>query len=96
MLDKLQKLGLLSKDAGLDDVLRLTVENILDRRLQTFDFKNNLANTPRHARQLITHGRIGVDGRKTIYPSFFITRGLEKKISASETKIKIKKPKPAG
>jgi small subunit ribosomal protein S4 len=93
LLGKLQKLGLLSKDASLDDVLRLTVENILDRRLQTFVFKNGLANTPKHARQLITHGHIAVDGRKTIYPSFFITAGLEKRISFYGPPIKIAKPK---
>ena len=93
LLDKLQKLGLLDKDAGLDDVLRLTVENILDRRLQTFVFKNGLANKPKHARQLITHGHIAVDGRKTVYPSFFITSDLEKKISFYGPQMKIKKPK---
>lgn len=96
LLDKLQKLGLLNKDAGLDDVLTLTVEKLLDRRLQTFVLKNGLANTPKHARQLITHGHIAVDGRKTIYPSFFITRDLEKKISSYGSPIKIKEPKSSG
>jgi small subunit ribosomal protein S4 len=93
LLDKLQKMGLLGKDASLDDVLRLTVENILDRRLQTFILKNGLANTPKHARQLITHGHIAVDGRKIIYPSFFITTDLENKISSYKTPIKKPKPK---
>ncbi len=93
LLEKLQKLGLLSKDAGLDDVLRLTIENILDRRLQTFVLKNGLSNTPKHARQLITHGHIAVDGRKTVYPNFFITQDLEKKISSYGSPMKITKPK---
>jgi len=93
LLEKLHKMGLLSKDASLDDVLDLTVENLLNRRLQTFVFKNKLANTPKQARQLITHGHIAVDGRRTIYPSLFITRGLEKKISIySGSSIKINKP----
>ena len=96
LLDKLQKLGLLKKDATLDDVLRLTVEDILDRRLQTFVFKSGLANTPKHARQLITHGHIAVDGRKTPYPSFVITRDLEGKISFYGSPIKIAKPKSHG
>ena len=93
LLEKLQKMGLLDKDASLDDVLRLTVENILNRRLQTFVFKNGLANTPKQARQLIIHGHVAVDGRKTIYPKFFITRDLEKKISFYGPPIKIKKSK---
>jgi len=94
LLEKLHKMGLLGKDASLDDVLGLTVENILDRRLQTFVFKNKLANTLKQARQLITHGHVAVDGRRIIYPSFTITRDLEKKISMySGSSIKIKKPK---
>jgi len=93
LLDKPQKLGLLNKDASLDDVLRLTVENILDRRLQTFVLKNGLANTPKHSRQLITHGHIAVDGRKTVYPSFFITYDLEKKISLYGPSIKTSESK---
>ena len=81
LLDKLYRLGLLEKNATLDDVLSLTIEDILERRLQTMVFKKNLANTPKHARQLIVHGHIAVDGRRTIYPSFLVTRELEDKIS---------------
>jgi small subunit ribosomal protein S4 len=94
LLDKLQKLGLLNKDATLDDVLSLTIEKLLDRRLQTFVLKNNLANTPKQARQLITHGHISVDDRKIVYPGFNVTQDLEKKISFyGESPIKIAKPK---
>jgi len=94
LLEKLHEMGLLSKDASLDNVLELTVENLLDRRLQTFVFKAKLANTPKQARQLITHGHITVDGRRIVYPSFLITRSLEKKISFYVgSSIKIIKPK---
>lgn len=93
LLEKLYKMGILNKDAILDDVLGLTLENILDRRLQTFVFKNNLAHTPNQARQLVTHGHVTVDGRKIVYPAFFVTRDLEKKISFyGEFSIKITKP----
>ena len=81
LIDKLHRMGLLEKDAGLDSVLSLTSENLLERRLQTFVFKKNLANTINHARQLITHGHIAVNGRKIVYPSFIVTRELEDKIS---------------
>jgi len=94
LLEKLHKMGLLGKDASLDDVLGLTVEKILDRRLQTFVFKSKLANTPKQARQLITHGHIAVEGRRTIYPSFIVTRDLEDQISFYKgLSIKITKPK---
>lgn len=87
LLDKLHRMGLLEKNASLDDVLSLTVENILERRLQTLVFKKKLANTPKQARQFITHGHIVVNGRKSVYPSFFIPRELEDKISLHETTI---------
>lgn len=92
LLDKLRKLGLLGKNASLDDVLSLTVEDILERRLQTLVFKRELANTPKHARQLITHGHVAVDGRRTVYPSFLVPKELEKKISL----ITPVKNKPSG
>jgi len=94
LLDKLNKMGLLDKSATLDDILSLTVENILERRLQTIIFRKKLANTPKQARQLITHGHIIIDGRKTVYPSFLIPNHLENKISLFPgSKIKITKPK---
>ncbi len=93
LLEKLNKMGLLSKNASLDDVLSLSVENILERRLQTLVFRRNLANTPKHARQLITHGHIAVDGRRTIYPGFMVSRDLENKISIYEGSKITTKPK---
>ena len=85
LLDKLYKMGLLGKNADLDDVLSLTGENLLERRLQTIVFKKKIANTPKQARQFITHGHIAIEGRRTIYPSFSVTRELENKISYYET-----------
>ncbi|MDI6826012.1 MAG: 30S ribosomal protein S4 [Candidatus Aenigmarchaeota archaeon] len=93
LIDKLYRMGLLENGANLDVVLSLTAENLLERRLQTFVSKKNLANTIKHARQLITHGHIAVDGRKIIYPSFIVTRELEDKISfykGSDLKIATK------
>jgi small subunit ribosomal protein S4 len=81
LLDKLYNMGVLDKNADLDDVLSLNLENLLERRLQTMVFKKKLANTPRQARQFITHGHIAIGGRRTVYPSFFVTREFEDKIS---------------
>ena len=44
LINKLFRLGLVKKNAGMDDVLSLTLENILDRRLQTMVYKLNMAN----------------------------------------------------
>jgi len=97
LLDKLYKMGLLGKNADLDDVLDLKVENLLERRLQTIVFKRKIANTPKQARQFITHGHISIEGRKTIYPSFIVTRELEDKISLYVgSSIKTTKTKTGG
>ncbi|MHA1473811.1 MAG: 30S ribosomal protein S4, partial [Promethearchaeota archaeon] len=41
--DSVAKLNLVSEDGSTDDILSLTIENILERRLQTFVFKIGLA-----------------------------------------------------
>jgi len=81
LLDKLFRMGLIEKNASLDDVLVLTVEKILDRRLQTLVLKKGLANTSKQARQFIVHGHIALDGRRVKWPSTLIKKGEEKKIS---------------
>jgi len=81
LLDRLYRLGLISKDSGLDDILGLTSENILERRLQTIVFKKGLANTIYQARQLITHGHIAIEGRRVTSPGYIVPRNEEDKIS---------------
>jgi small subunit ribosomal protein S4 len=72
LLDRLVKLGMLSNEAGLDDVLALGITSILERRLQTLVLKKRLASTPLQARQLITHGHVYIGEKKTKYPSFMV------------------------
>lgn len=81
LIDKLHKLGLLEKEKGLDDVLALTVEDVLNRRFQTVAFKKGIGKTIREARQLITHGHVVVDGRRIKFPGYLIPKDLEGKIS---------------
>ncbi len=80
LIEKLVKLGLLPKNADLDDVLSLTLENILERRLETIVFRKELANTPKQARQFIVHGKVTIEGRKTFYPSYLVKKDDEGKI----------------
>lgn len=82
--NRLQKMGLDVKTTA--DVLGLTTEAILERRLQTFVFRKGLAKTILEARQLITHKNVMVDGRIVNIPSFHITKDLENKISLKEKK----------
>jgi small subunit ribosomal protein S4 len=76
--NKLNKMGL--KVNGIDDVLALTKEDWLERRLQTFVFKNGLAKTPKQARQLITHKNILVGNNVVNSPSFVVSSDAENKI----------------
>jgi len=78
---RLYKLGIVhSPDASIDDILSLTVEDILKRRLQTIVYEKGLALSIHHARQLVTHGHIVVNGRRVKSPGYFITREEEDKI----------------
>ena len=79
LFDKLNKLGL--RTSKLDDVLSFRLEDILSRRLQTYVYKKGLANTQKHARQLIVHGHILVNDRKMKWPSYLVRSSDEQNIS---------------
>jgi len=81
LMAKLRKIGLVDDQASLDEILALTIENILDRRLQTIIFKKGLARTPVQARQFIVHGHIAIDGQKTRWPSTLIPIEKENSIT---------------
>jgi small subunit ribosomal protein S4 len=80
LLTSLAKKGLVSTDATLDDVLSLTVENILARRLQTVVWRKGLASTPYQARQLITHRHIAIGDRVVTKPGYLVSVDEEPKV----------------
>lgn len=81
LLNRLNRLGILSQEAALDDVLDLTLEDILERRLQTLVFHKGLSQSMHQSRQLIAHGHIAIDGRKVSSPSYLVLRDEEEKIA---------------
>jgi len=83
LLAKLNRLGMLEQDSALEDVLRMSPENILDRRLQTQVYLQGLSSTVKQARQLIVHGHISVDGAVTRVPGMTVTRLQEKNLTYS-------------
>jgi small subunit ribosomal protein S4 len=85
LLGKLTSLKIVMAGATLDDVLDLTVNAVLERRLQTLVFKLGKAKTPQQARQLITHGHIAVKGRRVTSPSYLVKRTEEERIDYAET-----------
>ncbi|MGC8936866.1 MAG: 30S ribosomal protein S4 [Candidatus Methanomethylicaceae archaeon] len=80
LIKKLSNLGLLNEDAVLDDVLGLSIEDILERRLQTLLMKLNLAKTPYQARQLIVHGHVYIGNRRVSAPGYLVNREEESMI----------------
>ena len=83
LLNKLSRLGMLDQGAALEDVLRMSPENILDRRLQTQVYLQGLASTVKQSRQLIIHGHISVEGAVNRVPGMLVTKTQEKNITYS-------------
>lgn len=81
ILGRLIRYGILKPDSGVDDILGLKSENILERRLQTQVLRLGLARTVRQSRQFITHGHIAINGRRATVPSMLISKEDEMNIS---------------
>jgi small subunit ribosomal protein S4 len=80
LLARLKKMGMLDETAVLDNVLDLSIEDLLERRLQTTVFRKGLARTIFQARQLITHGHITIGNRRITVPSYIVSREDEPKV----------------
>ena len=85
LLDKLTKYGFIKQESKLENVLEITITNILNRRLQTLVFKKQLANTIKQARQFISHGHIIVNNKKITIPSYMISLEEESTIGFSSS-----------
>ncbi len=91
LLSKLYELGLVDENATLDDVLSLHTKDLLERRLQTIVYKKGLAKTIHHARQLIVHGHIAINGRRVTSPGYIVPRSEEDLIGYAPTSPYFKK-----
>ena len=83
LLTKLNRLGMLEEGSGLEDILRMEPESVLDRRLQTQVYLQGLASTVKQARQLIIHGHISIEGAVNRVPGMLVTKLQEKEIKYS-------------
>jgi small subunit ribosomal protein S4 len=92
LLDSLTRRGLVSGGVILDDVLNLSVEDFLGRRLQTLIYKKGAAVSPLQARQLIVHGHIKIGNRIIDIPGYHVTADEEGKLQVTGG---IGTPKPA-
>ena len=78
ILDRLNVLGVVkSSTFSIDEILNLSTETFLERRLQTVVYRKGLARTQHMARQLVAHGHIAIDGRRITVPSYHLRAGEE-------------------
>ena len=72
LITRLVSLGLVQQNAKLDDALGLTLQNILERRLQTVLVRKGLAKTMNQSRQFITHTHVFVNNKVITRPSYLV------------------------
>jgi small subunit ribosomal protein S4 len=78
------------------------LQNMLETRLDNVVFRLGFANTRHQARQLVSHGHITVNGRKTDVPSYAVSAGQaigvrdERGLKAIRTTLANKEPTMAG
>ena len=85
LLSKLARIGVLSPNSSLDDVLSLTAKDFLNRRLQTIVYKRKLSKSISQSRQFITHRHIKVENRMITAPSHLVDLKSEPSVAFVET-----------
>ncbi len=82
LLARLSRQGLLQATSPtLDDVLALSVPDLLQRRLQWLAYVKGLAGSVSQARQLIVHGHVGVGDHRVTRPGYLVRREEEIQIA---------------
>ncbi|QMU54384.1 MAG: 30S ribosomal protein S4 [Nitrosopumilus sp.] len=88
LMKSLVRIGLVSSEATLDDVLNLNADDLLSRRLQSIVTKKLGFKTPYQARQAVIHGHIMIGDRKINIPSYTVKVEEEESIHFTpESKI---------
>ncbi len=82
LFKKLNSLGL--NVNSLEDVLEISLEDILSRRLQTIVYKKGITNSIIQARHLIVHGHVTVGKKKVLWPGYIVPVDLEDKIELNQ------------
>jgi len=88
-IKKLQKKGF--RIDSIADALALGKEDWLKRRLQTVLFSKKLVNTPKQARQFITHKHVSVGNQIVNIPSYQVSLEEEPEVKLNIT-LNIKEP----
>ncbi len=83
LLAKVKRLGLITENQTVNNILNLELKDVMERRLQTIVKKKGFARTIKQARQMITHKHIIVGNKVIPSPSYLVTVDDESKISYS-------------
>lgn len=73
LMQRLNRLGLVKEGAKLDDVLALTLNDLIGRRLQTIIHKKGFSRSPKQARQFITHEHVKIGSKTVSSPSYLVS-----------------------
>jgi small subunit ribosomal protein S4 len=84
LLNSLSRKGIIKGTAGLDDVLGLTVENLLERRLQTIVLNKGIAQSIHQARQIVTHKQVFIKSNIVNIPGYLVKIDEEATIRITE------------
>ncbi|MDO8661186.1 MAG: 30S ribosomal protein S4 [Candidatus Woesearchaeota archaeon] len=95
LMTRLARIGLVQLGGGLDDVLGLNLQNVLNRRLQTIVLKKGLAKTPTQARQFIIHEHITIGNKKITAPGYIVNVSEEPHLAFVGTSVLIRPDHPA-
>ncbi|HYK92583.1 MAG TPA: 30S ribosomal protein S4 [Thermoplasmata archaeon] len=86
LLGRLTRLGVLPTGSPtLDDVLALSIEDVLSRRFEWIVFTKGLAPTAKGARQMIVHGHLAVGDHRVTRPGYLVLGIEEARIAYAGT-----------
>src|SRR3989338_3319203 len=91
LFGKLRSLGL--KANTIADVLALSIEDLLRRRLPTIIAQRGLAQTVRQARQMVVHKNVRINVNVVNIPSYLVSLAEESQITVKALKQPITKTK---
>ncbi len=80
LIGKISGLGLIAPNGTLDDILTMSVEDFMERRLQTFVFRKGMVKSLWQSRQLITHGHISIGGLEVTSPGYHVKVADEQQV----------------
>ncbi len=80
-MKRLTRLGILPETANIDNILDLTVKDLMERRLQTIVHRQGLSKSIHQARQFVNHGHISIAGEIVSVPGYIVKRDEESRVA---------------